>query len=580
MADDEKSKGLEESFKKLSDEYMPNVLKAMGELQGAARNLNSTFGQGRDRINEMQKALGYANAAVTKLGGNMDDAVRTMQDIALGTRRNVLAAQEDVSKLYAASKVLGPYSDVRQLVSSLTDVGVQFAQAGEEIQKSMNYVRTLGLNTQQIMSDVTNNMAMMNKFNFSNGVEGLTKMAAQASIFRFDMSDTFTLMNKALDPEGAIELSSAFQRMGVTAGDLTDPFQLMYKSLNDPEGLQKSLGQMTEKFSYFDDKTKTFKISPEGMLQMRELAKQTGISYESLSKSALASANLSAALKQINPSINFKSEEDKQLLSNIARMGESGEYEVSVTNEKGDIEKKRLSDLSQQQMDKLIKEQKEGPKTLEDYARGQMKTMDIVQADLHYIRVNLESGAATAKQIMETEKLIRDVTTSSTDIIAKAFPTQDGVRKETETAVSTMLGAIKELTSGNVDSKRVAELGDLFNSQMKNLEGQGLEKIKETMIKLKENVIDKGSAYKSKILEPSKSTGKVESTKTRDNKVSVEQNTNVSGEIKFKVEAGNANTTQIEQYLNTPDFKRAVYNALTNMDANAVTNLKKSLKIS
>jgi hypothetical protein len=261
-------------------------------------------------------------------------------------------------------------------------------------------------------------------------------------------------------------------------------------------------------------------------------------------------------------------------------MGKSGEYEVNVTNEKGDIEKKRLSELNQQQMDKLIEEQKKGPTTLEEYARGQMKTMDIVQADLHYIRVNLESGAATAKQIMETEKLIRDVTTSSTDIIAKAFPNQDDVRKETETAVSTMLGAIKELTSGNVDSKRVAELGDLFNSQMKNLEGQGLEKIKETMIKLKETVIDKGSVYKSKILEPSKSTGKVESTNPKEKNVTVNQNTNVSGEMTIKVNAGSANTAQIEQYLNTPEFKRAVYNALTNMDANALTNLKKSLKIS
>jgi hypothetical protein len=261
-------------------------------------------------------------------------------------------------------------------------------------------------------------------------------------------------------------------------------------------------------------------------------------------------------------------------------MNDNGEYQVNVKDSDGVERMKKFSDLNQDQIDKLIKEQKEGPKTLEDYARGQMKTMDIVQADLHYIRVNLEMGAATAKQFIETEKLIRDVTTSSTDIIAKAFPNQKEVRTETETAVSTMLGAIKELTSGNADAKKVVELGDLFNSQMKNLEGQGLERIRETMIKLKENVIDKSSMYKSKILGPSKSTGKVESTKTRAERVTVEQNTNVSGAVTIKVDAGNANTTQIEQYLNTPDFKRAVYNALTNMDANALTNLKKSLKIS
>ena len=580
MGDDEKVKGLEESLKKISETYAPNVLEAMKNLSGAAIDLNTIFGQGGDRFNEMQIAIGAATAATTKLGGNMDDALKAMGDIALGARRNVLAAQEDVSKLYAASQVLGGYDSITQIVSKLTDVGVQFAQAGLEIEKSINYVRTLGLNTKQIMADVTENMAMMNKFNFSNGVEGLTKMAAQSSIFRFSMNDTFSVMDEALSPEGAIRLSSAFQRMGIAAGDLTDPFQLMYKSLNDPEGLQKTLGQMTEKFSYFDEKTKTFKISPEGMLQMRELSKQTNISYESLSKSALASANLSAALKQINPSINFKSDEDKQLLSNIARMGESGEYEVNVTNEKGEIETKKLSQLNQQQFDKLIKEQKEGPKTLEDYARGQMKTMDIVQADLHYIRVNLESGAATAKQIMETEKLVRELTTSSTDIIAKAFPDQKEVRDATETTITTILGAIKELTSGNADSKKVAELGDLLNKQISSLEGKGVDNLKDMAIKLRDNAMKTVKEYSPKIMGKSSTTEKVASTKPRDNKVTVEQNTNVSGGMTIKVDAGNANTAQIENYLNSPDFKRAVYNALTNMDANAVANLKKSLKIS
>jgi hypothetical protein len=580
MADNDFAKGLEESLKKIGEIYAPNVLQAMKDLSGAAIDLNTVFGQGGDRFNEMQIAIGAATAATTKLGGNMDDALKTMGDIALGARRNVLAAQEDVSKLYAASQVLGPYTDVKELVSKLTDVGVQFAQAGNEIQKSINYVRTLGLNTQQIMSEVNLNMEKMNKYNFSNGVEGLTKMAAQSSIFRFSMNDTFAVMEKALDPEGAIELAATFQRMGIAAGDLTDPFQLMYKSLNDPEGLQKSLGQMTEKFTYFDDKTKTFKISPEGMLQMRQLSKDTNISYESLSKSALASANLGAALKQINPSINFKSDEDKQLLANIARMGESGEYEVNVKEADGTEKIKKFSDLNQEQIDKLIKEQKEGPKTLEEYARGQMKTTDIIQADLHYIRVNLESGAATAKQIMETEKLVRELSTSSTDIIAKAFPDQKEVRDATETTISTILGAIKELGSGNADTKKVAELGDLLNKQISSLKDKGLDSLVDATTKLKDTAMKTVKEYSPKILGPSKSTGKVESTKTRDNRVSVEQNTNVSGEIKFKVDAGNANTTQIEQYLNTPDFKRAVYNALTNMDANAVTNLKKSLKIS
>jgi hypothetical protein len=576
--DDENVKGIGDALQKISAEYAPNVLKAMGDLMGAAIDLNKTFGQSGDRITEMQVAIGKANNAVTRLGGGMNEALAIMNAVAEGTRRNVIAAEKDVSKLYAASQVLDVYS-VKELVSSLTDVGVQFAQAGEELEKAMSVTRSLGVNTKQIMGDVRDNMDKMNKYNFAGGVEGLTKMAAQSSIFRFNMSDTFGVMEKALEPEGAIELASAFQRMGVTAGDLTDPFQLMYKSLNDPEGLQKSLAQMTQKFTYFDEKTKTFKIGPEGMLQMRELSKQTGISYESLSKSALAAANLGAAMRQINPSIQFKSEEDKQLLANIARMGESGEYEVNVKEADGTEKIKKFSELNQEQIDKLIKEQKQGPKTLEDYARGQMKTMDIVAADLHFIRVSIESGVATARQVIEAEKLAREIATTSTDIIAKAMPQSGEVRKETETAISTILSASKELMSGNLDKNKVIELGDLMNKQMEKLEGKGMEGLKEMVAKLIENTKQVTSKYGSKIMGTTSPVKKVETTKPKEVKTTVDQNVTLGGTTTFKVDAGGANTQDIERYLNSPQFKEAVYKAITNMDANSLRTLKKNLEI-
>jgi hypothetical protein len=71
----------------------------------------------------------------------------------------------------------------------------------------MLYIRSIGGNTKQIMEDVTNNMDQMNRFQFENGVKGLTKMAAQASMLRFDMNETFKLADKVLSPEGAIQLN-------------------------------------------------------------------------------------------------------------------------------------------------------------------------------------------------------------------------------------------------------------------------------------------------------------------------------------------------------------------------------------
>ena len=110
------------------------------------------------------------------------------------------------------------------------NVGVGIGEMGESLEESINYVRSIGGNARQVMKDVTDNMAQMNRFQFEGGVQGLTKMAAQASLLRFDMKQTFQLAERVMSPEGAIDVASAFQRLGVAAGNLVDPFALMNAS--------------------------------------------------------------------------------------------------------------------------------------------------------------------------------------------------------------------------------------------------------------------------------------------------------------------------------------------------------------
>ena len=59
--------------------------------------------------------------------------------------------------------------------------------------------------------------------------------------------------------------------------------------------------------------------------------------------------------------MNVRLPEDKQFLANIAKLGDKGTYEVTLK----DGTKKELAELTQPEFDELIKEQKEGPKTLE-----------------------------------------------------------------------------------------------------------------------------------------------------------------------------------------------------------------------
>ena len=81
-------------------------------------------------------------------------------------------------------------------------------------------------------------------------------------------------------------------------------------------------------------------------------------------------------LRETVKGLNIK-EEDKQYLANIAKMGEGGDYEVKLTDDKGNEYTKKLSEVTQTEMDKLIKEQKEGPKTLEEIANLGFKEIEI-----------------------------------------------------------------------------------------------------------------------------------------------------------------------------------------------------------
>jgi hypothetical protein len=322
---------------------------------------------------------------VNRLGGSMTDVAKTIGEVADASGRNVIASTEEVEKLYAAQKVLG--ISAREMTNSFLDIGVGLAQIPKQLEESIEYIQSIGGNTQAVMKSVTSNMEQMNRFQFEGGVVGLTKMAAQASMLRFNMNETFRLADKVLDPDGAIEVASAFQRLGVSAGALADPFQLMNMSINDPSGLQDSLADVAKQFTYFDEKTKTFKINPQGVLTLREMEKQTGVSAAEMSKMGLAAAELDKRLSAVNlAGITIGTEEDKQFLANIAKMGETGEYEVKIKNEKGEEETKKLSEVTQKEFDKLIQEQKDGPKSLEEIARVQMNISETVKGDVAAIK--------------------------------------------------------------------------------------------------------------------------------------------------------------------------------------------------
>lgn len=462
---------------------------ALENMEGGALAINKQFGQSRQRITELKLAIADATPVVDRLGGTVYDAIETTRQISDATRKNVVASTEDISKLYAAGQILD--TGVKDIVENFQDIGVQFSQVGTQLEDSISYIQSVGVNAGQVMSKVFENMSQMNRFNFQDGVQGLTRMAAQATALKFDMGQVFTLANDALDPEGAIKLSSAFQRLGLAAGGLTDPFELMYKSLNDPEGLQNSLVEMTKQFTYFDEKTKSFKINPAGMLQLRELQKETGLSAAEMSKLALNTADLDRKLSTLQPQLKFKNEEDKMYLANIAKMGEGGEYTVDIFDKQGNKSTEKLQNLTQEQLDLLIEQERDRPKDLEEIQRRQLKNVDAISGDLRSIRDKVVYGTTSAPRISLLAEDLGTITKIATDSINKGV-SQEKIRTTVNDNIKDIQDIAKKMVSGQdtgLDFQKLLEkskgafditkLKEALSSQMSEIKGKIPSEIKE-----------------------------------------------------------------------------------------------------
>ena len=454
------------------------------QINALASKLNTQFGQTRERIGELEGSLRSVEPYFNSLGATANEAAKFISQLSEDSKKNVIATSDSLKELLETSKVLG--QSPSEFVGPLTDVGIQFGQIQENLEGSVNYIRSIGMNTQQIMADVVNNAEMMSRYNFEGGVMGLTKMAAQSAMLRVNMNATAGLAEKVFDPEGAIEVASAMQRLGVTMGTLSDPFALLDASINDPAGLQKSIADVASRFTIFDEKSKSFKIDPGGIRQLREIAKETGVSYENLTKMGLAAANSGEIMKQISFAGSL-SEEDKMYVASIAQMGDGGEYTIKVKDEQGEFVDKKLTDLSEKQLQAAIDAQKSAPKSMEDIARAQLTAGESAANSLAAIRQNAVGGIAGTRGLREIPELTRGLTTTIGDALRKTLPQQDQVRGITNDVANKFSDNLVDVLQGKKSFEEVGkdivqglkDKGIQAGSYMDNLPKQLMDNLKE-----------------------------------------------------------------------------------------------------
>ena len=432
------------------------------------------------------------------------------------------------------------------------------------------------------MGDVAGRMELMNRFNFEGGVLGLSKMAAQASMLRFDMNDTASFAEKVLNPEGAIQMAAAFQRLGVASGDLVDPFILMDKSINDPQGLQNSIIEMTKQFTYFDEATGNFRINPGSVRLLKEIAQESGISFENMTKTALAAADMDRRLSQISFGIQG-SEEDKMLVANMAKMGEDRKFQVEFVDDEGKQQTKALEELTQAQFEQIKKQQDLKPKTMEELARAQLDTDKLISADVAALPMRLGYALAGQTGLVRGIESIRD----GFDNFAKeayggenTIPSTKEFRQAFESAGDTLKNAADNYLKGTGSMEDIQtalkksieegttelKLADRIQNVLASFEGmkEGKERFEKLgVVTGQEGKLSSFDAYTKQQRESGQATvsGQVE----------------LMGDINITVDAPtNITDQQVFNIFNSPEVQTQIFKIVKTMTDTEIKKLQKN----
>jgi hypothetical protein len=557
---------MDELFENLEKFLKPLKTSAsiFDQISGAVTATNNAFGESRTRVTEFSTSIADSVMEITRLGGSASDAGIVIAQIAEGSRRNMVATTETITELYAANKYLG--ISVQQLTESFSKAGMEASLIAERTVDSISYIQSLGLNAKEIMEDVVDNMDMMNQFNFQDGVMGLTKMAAQASMLRFDMNKTAEFADSVMDPEGAIKMASTFQRLGATMGTLVDPFALMDASINDPGKLQDSIINMAKTYAQFNEETQRFEINPYGLRMLKEIGQETGLGAENLKKAAIAALDLDTRLADINFSIDA-SDEDKTLVANLAKRDEGGEYIVKVSDEEG---YKKLSELSQGQFEKLVKQQEDTPKTMEEIASRQLSFSELIENNTKATADGLAAALVGQTAVFRNFEGVRRVGEDVYDAGFSAMGSSQDIRKMFEGVGDDIRSLVYEAAQ-NRDAKSIDSALSAIEKAYEGTKDKSAEMMKTFLANLGDN------KPKSEIETMYNKTVNMmkDAVGLNEKNINIEQNVSMNGTVKFQVDTPSGiSRKELEDIMNSTEFKNKIYQQIIESGNRAIVKEK------
>jgi hypothetical protein len=358
------------------------VLQETAKLQDLSYKLaRESMGNAHAIGDALNSTMAEATYMTAEFGVSLDDNLNLMKQINEVMQVNTLLTSEQITGMQVLAKNAGVTSaEIVTITEGFATMGQGTDYAIEKIGEMQEMARSYGINVGQFMKGIGQNIKMLSSYNFKDGIEGFSRMVAKAQALRMDVSKTFSMAEGLLEPEKAIETAAGFQMLGGAVGDLGDPFKLLHMAQTDAEGLQDSIIDMAESATVFNEKTGEFDIPVTEMYRLREAAKLTGMDYQTLTETAIKSAERTKKLDMIG-GMGY----DEETADLIANMGEikGGRVQIAMKAEDDNgqeiIKMVDAANLTSTQLEQLAKQQNKENMSQEDIARGQLSALETLK---------------------------------------------------------------------------------------------------------------------------------------------------------------------------------------------------------
>lgn len=317
------------------------ILDVWGKVDQASANYMKAIGGSSEGMEKLRKTtIDFVNTQKIgmKYNTSMEELIKLQQSYNLEIGRSINFTNSQNENLAAMKAVMGEEL-TNKFATSLVNFGINPDQVADMTGKMYTEAAKKGITFDKYSKNFLNNIKMAQNYTFASGVEGLRRMAEQASKLNFDMSQTAKLAEKVSTLEGALQTGAKLSVLGGSFAQYSNPLALMNMGLNDVESLQDSLVNMIGGKAKWNSAKGQIDMDVFDRMQVNAAAEAIGIDRQQIIDSAFSIARRNIVDRQLTK-FGGNSESDQQmreLILNTAQLDKEGNAFVTVNGQKKNI---------------------------------------------------------------------------------------------------------------------------------------------------------------------------------------------------------------------------------------------------